>query len=76
MGYWLIVDHPYAALTDKDGWFSIDNLPVGEHQFKIWHERVGYVESKYKVTVSAGDPIDLPVIKLDITRLQKGPESK
>ena len=70
-GYWLIVDHPYAALTDKDGKFSINNLPAGDHEFKIWHERVGYVERKHKVTVSAGDPVELPVMKLDITRLQK-----
>lgn len=75
-GYWLIVDHPYAALTDKDGRFSIDNLPVGDHQFTIWHERVGYVERKFKVTVAAGDPVELPIMKLDITRFQKPSESK
>lgn len=75
-GYWLIVDHPYAALTDKDGRFTIDNLPVGEHQFKIWHETAGYIESKYKVTVTAGEPIELPQMKIDITRLQKPSESK
>jgi hypothetical protein len=75
-GYWLIVDHPYAAITDKDGRFSIDKLPVGELQFKIWHETAGYVESKYKVTVAAGEPVELPIMKLDITRLQKPPESK
>ena len=25
--YWLILDHPYAALTDKDGRFHIENMP-------------------------------------------------
>ncbi len=75
-GYWLIVDHPYAALTNKDGRFAIDNLPIGEHQFRIWHERVDYVERTYKVTVSAGAPVELPVMKIDITRLQKSAEAK
>jgi hypothetical protein len=75
-GYWLIIDHPYAALTNTDGNFSIDNLPVGEHQFKIWHERVGYLENQYKVAVSGGDPVELPVMKLEITRLQKSAEVK
>jgi hypothetical protein len=32
MGHWLVVDHPYAALTDKEGRFKIEHLPVGEHK--------------------------------------------
>lgn len=75
-GYWLVVDHPYAALSDKDGRFSIDNLPVGEHQLKIWHERVGYMERKYKVTVAAGEPLELPVMKLDVSRFKNPSDSK
>ena len=75
-GYWLIVDHPYAALTDKDGKFSIDQLPVGEHTFKIWHERPGYLEKSFKITVTAGDAVELPTMKLDLTRLEKPTASK
>jgi hypothetical protein len=53
--YWMVVDHPYAAVTDKEGKFSIPNLPVGEHEFRVWHERKGYLERKYKVKVQTGD---------------------
>ncbi len=53
--YWMVVDHPYAAVTDKDGKFSIPNLPVGEHEFRVWHERKGYLERKYSVKVQKGD---------------------
>jgi len=53
--YWMVVDHPYAAVTDKDGKFSIPNLPVGEHEFRVWHERKGYLDRKYKVKVQKGD---------------------
>ena len=30
--YWVVVDHPYAAVTDKDGHYRILELPPGEYQ--------------------------------------------
>jgi hypothetical protein len=40
--YMLVRDNPYFAVTDKDGNFSIKNIPVGEHTFVVWHE-TGYL---------------------------------
>jgi hypothetical protein len=40
---WLIIDHPYATITDKEGRFKIEKVPAGEHNFMIWHERAGWV---------------------------------
>jgi hypothetical protein len=40
--YLLVRDNPYFAVTDKDGKFSIKNLPVGEHTFIAWHP-TGYL---------------------------------
>jgi hypothetical protein len=55
---WLIIDHPYAAITDKEGRFKIENLPPGDHNFMIWHERAGWVFGATKrsmpVTIEAG----------------------
>ena len=66
--YWMVVDHPYAAVTDKEGKFSIPNLPVGEHEFRVWHERKGYLDRKYKVKVQKGDnelkPVDVKIADL------------
>ena len=52
--YVLVVDHPYAAVTDKVGRFEIRKLPVGKHDFRIWHEAVGWLEKKYVVTIEEG----------------------
>ena len=53
--YWLVTDHPYAAASGEKGEFTIKNMPVGEHELRIWHERVGYVDRKFAITVKAGD---------------------
>jgi hypothetical protein len=37
--YHFPLDHPHAALTDKDGKFRIEGLPAGTHAFNVWHER-------------------------------------
>jgi hypothetical protein len=62
--HWLIINHPYAAVTDKDGKFTIEKLPVGEIEFRIWHERNGYIDRKYVVTVEEGktklEPVQVP----------------
>jgi len=66
---WLILDHPYAAISDEEGKFTIADLPAGEHELAIWHEGQGYVQRKYKVTVVAGKTTDLGVIKVAAERL-------
>lgn len=49
MGAYIVVkDHPYMAVSDKDGKFNIQNLPTGKHTFRFWHEEPGYVK-KVKV---------------------------
>lgn len=53
--YHLVLDHPYMAVTDADGKFTIENMPPGKHEFKIWHEKKGYLDRKYQVEIKAGD---------------------
>ena len=61
---WLILDHPYGAVSDAQGKFTIADLPAGEHELVLWQERIGYVEKKYKVTVVAGKTTDLGTIQV------------
>lgn len=44
-GYILPLAHPYVAITGKDGAFHIPKLPVGELEFQMWQERIGYVNT-------------------------------
>lgn len=44
MKAWLVVrDNPYAAVSGADGSFEIANLPAGEVELQIWHEKAGYI---------------------------------
>ena len=36
--YIAVFDHPYFAITDDNGAFSIDELPAGTYTVKVWHE--------------------------------------
>jgi hypothetical protein len=74
--YILPLDHPYVAITGEDGSFTIPKLPAGELEFQLWHERVGYLDTKdwpkgrMKTTIQAGTN-DLGTIKLAPSALEK-----
>ncbi len=67
----LVLDHPYAAVTDAAGQFRISHLPVGTHSFRVWHERVGYIERDYQVTVTGGQTVTLPPVMVPPEKLMK-----
>jgi len=59
MAAWVLpLDHPFGAVTDENGHFEITNLPDGEHEFTIWHERVGYIERKFKVKIDSTSVVE------------------
>jgi len=72
----LIRDNPYMAVTGKDGSFEIKNIPAGKHEFRFWHETSGNMRNLQagggktsrkgliKVTIPAGDTLDLGEIKV------------
>lgn len=43
----VIQEHPYMAVTNSTGKFTIQNLPVGKHTFQFQHPRAGYLTSAY-----------------------------
>lgn len=48
-----VVDHPYFAVTDKDGSFRIPNLPAGKYTVEAFHLKAGKKEQE--ITVAEGD---------------------
>ncbi len=67
--WWLVLDHPYGAITDEDGKFKIEKLPVGDHEFRVWHEQPGYIEKAFKFTIKPGKN-ELPPIKVPVDKLK------
>lgn len=67
--YQLPLDHPYAAVTDEDGGFTISDLPSGTHTFTIWHEKKGRTVRDYEVEVKADETVDLGDITLRLSQL-------
>jgi len=51
-GYVAVFKHPYFAVTDKDGNFTLKDLPPGKYTIKAWHEKLG--TQSQTVTVAAG----------------------
>jgi len=34
----LVMDTPFFAITDEEGYYNIPNLPGGKYTVEIWHE--------------------------------------
>ena len=43
--YLVVTAHPYAAVTDKNGRFTMKHVPQGKWQFRFWHETPGYLDT-------------------------------
>ena len=47
-----VLDHPYFAVTGKDGSFELKNVPPGTYTVAAWHEKLGL--KLEAVTIVAG----------------------
>lgn len=50
--YILVFRHPFYAVTNTTGVFVLENVPVGKHTVRVWHEILG--EQKVEVVVMSG----------------------
>ena len=55
-GYMWAFDHPYAAVTAKDGTFKIENVPTGvKMKIVAWHEGVAFITKGEDFEAKDGD---------------------
>ena len=58
MNAWVgVLDHPYYAVTSKDGSFSLKGLPPGTYTIEAWHEKLG--TQTQTVTIGAKESKDV-----------------
>jgi plastocyanin len=65
----MVLDHPYMAVTDSNGQFEIQNLPAGNHKFKIWQEKDNgrWLEKELAVEIKPGVTTEL-TLKYDAAK--------
>ncbi len=67
-GYFLILEHPFAAVTKADGSFEITGVPPGEQHLVVWQSSQGYVtpgiNKGVAVNVTAGGTTDVGPYKI------------
>ena len=57
-GYVGVVDNPFYAVTGDDGAFEIRDVPAGDYEFEIWHEKYGVQTQKLSI-IDGQEPKEL-----------------
>jgi Polysaccharide lyase family 4, domain II len=52
-----VLDHPYFAVTGKDGKFDLKTVPPGTYTIEAWHEKLGAMTQS--ITVGAKETKDM-----------------
>jgi plastocyanin len=60
MSGWIVVEgHPYYAISDDRGNFTIAGVPPGPHTLEVWHETLGVL--KKSITVPASGAVEVAI---------------
>jgi len=55
----VVTDTPYFAVSDVNGSFVIEQLPTGQYQADIWHEKLGLKTMRMSVTADHSVALDV-----------------
>jgi hypothetical protein len=56
--YIAVLPHPWAALTDENGRFTLRNVPAGTHKIYVWHEALGTMAREVRVNSEGSTTAD------------------
>lgn len=56
---WMVATSEAAAVSGADGRFTIDNVPPGAYELRVWHEALK--SPPQKITVAAGKPTEIAI---------------
>jgi plastocyanin len=57
--YIVVTTTPYFAVTDHEGGFVIDGLPVGAYSVRFWHERLGQLSGSVVVEPARTSTVEI-----------------
>jgi hypothetical protein len=60
--YIAVMPHPWAALTDENGRFTLRNVPAGTHKIYAWHEVLGTLTREVKPNGSRTATVDFEFV--------------
>ncbi len=59
LGWIIVSEHPYVAVTDEKGTFTLKDVPPGSYKLEVWQETLG--KSVKEVTVKAKEETKLQI---------------
>ena len=64
IGFVMVVDSGFVAVTGPDGAFRFDNVPAGSHTIKAWHEDGAEVSQPVAVRAGGEPPL---TVRIDVS---------
>jgi plastocyanin len=55
----VVVESPYYGVTDRDGHFTIENIPPGKYTMKVLHHRLSPMEPDQEIEIAPGGELKL-----------------
>jgi plastocyanin len=64
MRSWVVVtEHPFYAVSDADGRFTLDRLPSGRYKLRLWHETLGTASREVMVSATGATPVAIEMAR-------------
>lgn len=58
-GWIHVVEHPYVAVTDASGGFTLSDVPAGKYTLHLWHEAAGEQRRPIEVRPEVGAKVEI-----------------